>query len=248
MLVTVTPTWQLAVSGSSSVCAGTKSVSYTTTPGMTSYQWTLPTGAGIVSGAATASIVVDFSGTATSGNVRVSGTTNCGTVLSENYPLTVNPIPVTPSFVVQNHTLISNTDLGNQWYLNGAAVTTSGNARQFTAANGGTVALLISLKGCESPLTNSVDIASMLANVVELNSYPNPNNGKFDVRMEFGKAAYFTLDIYNSYDMLIYRKEKIYVDKLNIETIDLTSVSSGTYMVMMYNGEVSKAFKVIIIK
>jgi hypothetical protein len=246
VLVSVSPTWQLAVKGTSTVCAGTKNVAYTTTPGMTSYQWTLPTGAGIVSGAATASIVVDFSGTATSGNVRVSGTTNCGTVLSENYPVTVNPIPATPTFVVQKHTAISNTDLGNQWYLNGVAATTNGNDRQFTAANGGTVALLTSLKGCQSALTSSVVITTMQVNTLELDVYPNPNQGQFELRIEFGKQGDFTIDIYNEQSQLLYRKEKVYVDKLYIAPIDLIGVTSGTYYVRVYNSDASQSVKVMV--
>jgi hypothetical protein len=234
------------VKGTSTVCAGTKNVAYTTTPGMTSYQWTLPTGAGIVSGAATASIVVDFSGTATSGNVRVSGTTNCGTVLSENYPVTVNPIPATPTFVVQKHTAISNTDLGNQWYLNGVAATTNGNDRQFTAANGGAVSLTTSLKGCQSALTSSVVITAMQANFLELDTYPNPNLGQFVLRIEMGSTAYFNIDIYNEHSQLLWRKIKVYVDKLLIEPIDLAGVPSGTYYVKVYNSDASQTVKVMV--
>ena len=246
VLVTVKPSYQLSVSGTATVCSGTRNVVYSTTPGMSSYVWTLPSGASIVSGASTSSISVDYSNSATSGNVRVSGTYECGTVQSSNYAVTVNPTPTTPSFVVQNHTLISNTDLGNQWYLNDAAVLTGGNQRQFTAANGGSVALLISLKGCESLLTSSVTISPLQANVLELDTYPNPNLGQFELRIEMGTQAYFTIDILNNYSQLIYRKQKVFVDKLLIEPIDLRGVPSGTYIVRVYNAEASQVVKVII--
>ena len=246
VLVTVKPSYQLAVSGTATVCSGTKNVVYSTTPGMTSYVWTLPSGASIISGTTTSSISVDFSSSATSGNVRVSGTYECGTVQSENYAVTVNPTPATPSFIVQNHTMISNTDLGNQWYLNGAPALTNGNSRQFTAATGGTVALLISLKGCQSPLTSSVTITPMQANDLELDTYPNPNNGQFELRIETGIQAYFTIDIFNDQSQLLYRKQKVFVDKLLVEPVDLTGVPSGTYIVRVYNAEVSQVVKVII--
>ena len=246
VLVSVTPTWQLAVSGTSTVCAGTKSVAYTTSPGMSSYQWTLPTGASIVSGAGTSAISVDYSSTATSGNVRVSGTTTCGTVLSENYPVTVNPIPATPTFVVQDHTLISSVAEGNQWYLNGAAVTTNGNDRQFTAANGGTVALQVSLSGCRSALSSSVVLSPLLTNTLELDTYPNPNQGQFELRIALGKQGYFTIDIYYEHSQLLYRKEKVYVDGLYIAPIDLYGVPTGTYYVKVYNSDASKTIKVMV--
>jgi hypothetical protein len=246
VLVTVKPSYQLAVSGQATVCSGSKNVAYSTTPGMSSYVWTLPSGASIVSGATTSSISVDFSSSATSGNVRVSGTYECGTVQSENYSVTVNPTPATPSFVVQDHMLISNTDLGNQWYLNGAPALTNGNSRQFTTANGGTVSLLISLKGCQSPLTSSVTITPMQANDLELDTYPNPNHGQFELRVAFSTQAYFTIDILNNYSQLLYRKQKVFVDKLLIEPIDLTGVASGTYIVKVYNAEASQVVKVIV--
>ena len=248
VLVSVKPSYQLAVSGAATVCTGTKNVVYSTTPGMTSYVWTLPSGASIVSGATTSSISVDFSSSATSGNVKVSGTYECGTVQSENFAVTVNPTPVTPSFIVQKHTMISSTDLGNQWYLNGTAVTTNGKDRQFTAANGGTVALLISLKGCDSPLTSSVEIAPMQANVLEVDTYPNPSNGHFDLRIEIGAQAYFTVLLFDEQGMLLSQNDKVYVDKLLIAPVDLTRVPSGTYYVKVYNKEVSQVVKVIILK
>jgi len=248
VLVSVSPTWQLAVSGTSTVCAGTKNVAYTTTPGMASYQWTLPNGASIVSGATTASIVVDFSGTSTSGSVKVSGTTSCGAVLSENYPVTVNPIPATPTFMVQDHTLISIVTQGNQWYLNGSAVTTGGNDTFFSAPTGGTVSLQVILKGCASAMTSTVVVAPMLINTLEIEAYPNPNQGKFNLKIVAAQSAYFTIDVFNQNSQMLYKKEKVYVNKLYIAPIDLYGLPSGSYIVRVYNSDSRQTIKVLVTK
>ena len=64
--------------------------------------------------------------------------------------------------------------------------------------------------------------------------------------MEFSKQGYFTIDIYNDHSQLLYRKEKVYVDKFYIAPIDLYGVSSGTYYVRAYNADASMTIKVMV--
>ncbi|WP_075341782.1 hypothetical protein [Tenacibaculum agarivorans] len=65
------------ISGDTVVCAGQSGVIYTTDPitqgNVIYYKWELPAGATIISGKDTNSITVDFSGSATSGIIKVSG-------------------------------------------------------------------------------------------------------------------------------------------------------------------------------
>ncbi|WP_337967747.1 T9SS sorting signal type C domain-containing protein [uncultured Flavobacterium sp.] len=88
------------ISGSGTVCQGQNSVAYSV-PAITNatgYTWTLPTGATIATGNNTNSITVNYSSTATSGNVTVKGTNSCGSgsgTVSSNFPVTVNQLPTT---------------------------------------------------------------------------------------------------------------------------------------------------------
>jgi hypothetical protein len=87
------------ISGSSVVTQGQNNVSYTvpSVANATSYIWTLPTGASIVSGSNTNSILVNFSNTALSGNINVYGSNSCGNgSLSPDFPVTVNLLPCSP--------------------------------------------------------------------------------------------------------------------------------------------------------
>jgi len=84
------------ITGTSSLCAGTTGVAYSVPPvsNATTYLWNLPPGASIASGAGTNSITVDFSGTATSGDIVVYGNNFCGNGgSSPAFPVTVNAIP-----------------------------------------------------------------------------------------------------------------------------------------------------------
>ena len=68
------------ISGLSTVCQGQNTVVYTV-PAITNamaYNWTVPTGASIVSGATNNSITVSYSTSAVPGNITVSGNNACG--------------------------------------------------------------------------------------------------------------------------------------------------------------------------
>ncbi|MFZ4521746.1 MAG: T9SS type A sorting domain-containing protein [Bacteroidales bacterium] len=84
-----------AITGTAAVCAGTNGVVYSTTPivGATSYSWTVPAGATIVSGLGTTSITVNFGPSAVSGNIIVAGTNQCGNGTASTFAVTVNPLP-----------------------------------------------------------------------------------------------------------------------------------------------------------
>lgn len=86
-----------AISGTSTLCAGTTGVTYTVDPfpGATTYIWTLPPGVTVVSGNSTNSITVDFSPTALSGDISVYATDGtCISLPSPVLAITVIPLPV----------------------------------------------------------------------------------------------------------------------------------------------------------
>ncbi|NTW31331.1 MAG: hypothetical protein HGB12_01630 [Bacteroidetes bacterium] len=101
----VGPTWQSVVcgcisvpsssgiiSGTPTVCPGQSAVLYSVPAinGATSYNWSYSgSGASIIG--STNSVIVYFSGTATSGNLTVMGTNACGNgSISSDYPITIN--------------------------------------------------------------------------------------------------------------------------------------------------------------
>ncbi len=69
-----------AMIGTFSVCPGTNGVAYSVPPsaGATTYNWTVPAGATVATGAGTNSITVDFGPTYTNGNVCVIAASICG--------------------------------------------------------------------------------------------------------------------------------------------------------------------------
>lgn len=85
-----------AITGPTSACQGTTGHVYTVPviTYATSYIWTVPAGGTIVAGAGTNSITVDYSTSAASGNVTVTGANVCGNGPTATLAVTLNPIPV----------------------------------------------------------------------------------------------------------------------------------------------------------
>ena len=84
------------ITGTATVCAGATGVVYTVPAitGAIAYVWGLPTGATLVTGANTNSIVVAFAPNAPSGNITVYGNNVCGNgPVSQPFAVTVNPLP-----------------------------------------------------------------------------------------------------------------------------------------------------------
>jgi trimeric autotransporter adhesin len=84
------------ITGPASVCKPSAGQTYSVAPivDATDYNWTVPEGATITSGANTPSITVDYDITAVSGNVTVYGSSNCGIGASSTLAVSVNPLPV----------------------------------------------------------------------------------------------------------------------------------------------------------
>ncbi|MDD3878237.1 MAG: hypothetical protein PHT69_16580, partial [Bacteroidales bacterium] len=111
------------ISGLASVCQGQNGVTYSvpTVSGANGYVWNLPSGATIASGANTNTIVVNFASNASSGNISVAGSNNCGSgVFSSPFAVNVNQLPIVSA---GNDTSISN---GANIILNGSALGGSG--------------------------------------------------------------------------------------------------------------------------
>jgi hypothetical protein len=138
------------ITGNPTVCLGQNGVSYSVpaVANATGYFWTVPSGATIVSGNNTSTIIVDFSTSATSGNLTVFGTNACGNgIISANFSVTINTLPQAAGTIVGDSTVcqgqngvtysvpaISNAT-GYTWVLpTGASIISGTNTNSITVA------------------------------------------------------------------------------------------------------------------
>jgi len=110
--VNLVPTAAGAITGTATVCQGQNIVNYSinTVSGATSYTWSLPSGATIVGSSNTANITVDYSGSASSGNIDVTPSNTCGSgTAATPFAVTVNQTPALTGSITGNASPCGNT-------------------------------------------------------------------------------------------------------------------------------------------
>jgi hypothetical protein len=93
-----------AITGNITLCGGTQNVVYSIAAiaNVTNYNWTVPTGATIVSGAGTTSITVNYAASATPGIITANGSNPCGTSNTSSLSVNVTPLPVAAGTISGN--------------------------------------------------------------------------------------------------------------------------------------------------
>ena len=128
-----------AIYGNNSVCVGDNAVNYSVSPinNTSSYVWSY-SGTGISINGSSETINIDFSPTATSGNLTVKGTNQCGDGnVSANFAINVNSIPSALTASVHN---TSQTEITwNRSSVSGATAYKCNTTNNYsTAINNGT--------------------------------------------------------------------------------------------------------------
>jgi len=239
-----------AINGESSVCQGSAGVTYSVSAisGATGYDWTVPAGATIASGANTNSITVDFSLAATSGNVTVNGSNSCGTGTPSTMAVTVNTKPVTPVITQNVNVLSSSSATGNQWYKDGIVIT-GATSQTYTIAEDGTYTVVVTLNGCSSDVSNSImviytGIADPDAQVVSV--YPNPTTGAFWLLINTQGPAVYKMEILNSFGAVVYKANQLEVNGTFKQYFDLHELAAGIYTLVLHSDSQRITKKIVI--
>lgn len=228
-----------AISGTSSVCQGQNSVTYTV-PDITratSYIWTVPTGA--TGSSTTNSITVNFGTSAVSGNITVKGHSNCGDGVASILPIKVNPIPATPIITLNGNVLHSNATIGNQWYYQNNPVS-GATTQDYTATDYGNYSVKVTQNGCVSLASEGILTAiDSYDNGKEIKIYPNPVSDNLTIEYN-GNKGDTRFEIYNSAGQLI-------TSGILLETtiVNASLFSSGVYTIKFNTGKTFEFRKVI---
>jgi hypothetical protein len=243
-----------AVTGTTTVCAGTKGVVYSVAAitNAKSYVWIIPAGVTVASGAGTTSITVNYGTSSSSGTIKVYGSNDCG-IGTASPELSVTVKPITPTPVITRgiiDTLVSSADAGNQWYLNGNLIPGATGKKYRVKENGNYTVVSTGANGCPSDPSAAFAFFSVgVINQPEARTfdiYPNPNQGQFKIRIESVKKADYTIGIYNSVGSKVWGKDKVTIDGTYTGDISLKGLPTGVYTVILRNKAESIVKKVIV--
>ncbi|MEI6681628.1 MAG: T9SS type A sorting domain-containing protein [Bacteroidota bacterium] len=177
VLVTISalPATPGTISGNAAPCQNSNaSYSIGSVTGATTYNWTVPAGATIVSGQTTTTIAVLW-GT-TSGNVAVTAGNTCGNSPASQLAVTLTPAPSTPGTITGPSTVCSGTTVNfsvpvvtgvtNNWTVPSDAVITSGQGTPAITVQWGVSAGFVSVNAqiaaCTStPNTLAVNVETI---------------------------------------------------------------------------------------
>jgi hypothetical protein len=242
LAVAVTPLTAASgsISGPTAVCQGSTGLSFSVAPiaNATSYTWSVPAGATIVSGANTRSIVVDLSMSTVSGQISVYGSNSCGKgAVSPAFNLIVNQIPATPVVSALGSAIVSTAQQGNQWYYStskdgaGAAIT-GATSQSYTPAQAGWYWTQSTVNGCLSDVSNEI-FRLRAGEENRYNVYPVPNNGEFTVDITTSDDQEFAIIVYDQMGKKVYELPGLQINGQYKHVVNLNQPSTGIYSVVV---------------
>lgn len=243
VIISQMPTAAGTITGADIVCAGTNGVIYNVPAiaNATTYDWTLPAGAAISSGAGTNQIMVSFGTVPGTGIIAVKGTSGCGSgASSPDFIVTMIASQAAPVVTASGPLLTSSIETGNQWYYEGTGEIPGATGQSYTATITGWYWTDILGVGCPSLESNHVYV--IFAALDELPSsnfkvYPVPGNGKFNVSIALASLETYTILVYDQIGTKIFERNYNPVTMATEQQIDIRPVVSGLYsVVLLYRG------------
>ena len=222
------------ISGPTAVCQGQNfTCSVPAIGNATSYVWTLP--AGYTGSSSTNSINVICQPTATSGNISVKGTNNCGEGTSSSLSMVVNPQPEAPTVTLTGMVLHSSVATGNQWYDQNGIINGATNQDYTYVGFGNYYVIVTNANGCVSDQSNHIDIADNIlvynSDFKIVNIYPNPSSDLLMIEIQ-GNSKELNFEIINTMGQIIYGGAIL--EKATLKTSDF---AQGVYLIKFQDGK-----------
>lgn len=246
MAVTATVNYAHEVAGvtGAAVCPGENStVSATGAPNDGSYRWYLSENSvEPIPNQSAASYATSPLSSTTTFFVSIVNSTGCE---SARVPVTVEVTPLADaSITVEGNVLISNSDIGNQWHLNGVAIP-GATSKNFTATESGVYKLVVSNGNCttetekEYSVTGDIEIAGSKGLLL----YPNPSNGA--VYVEVATTNPVSVRITNQLGAQVAASELKQEGETRKGQLDITGHAAGLYLVIIKSGENTVTRKIL---
>jgi hypothetical protein len=182
------------------VCQGT-SVLFTATPvnggSNPSYQWKV-NGTSVGNNSTTFTYVPVNNDVVTCTLVSNASCVAQNTVNSNQIYMTVNSVPAPPVITVLENTLFSSSPVGNSWYYSGNMIP-GANGSSYVATQNGLYWAIVTINECSSDTSNNINLTlgeiENVENAISAVLYPNPNNGRFVVKINNPKLRTIDLTI-----------------------------------------------------
>lgn len=165
--------------------------------------------------------------------------------------LIIYPTPAEPVIIQTGDTLTSNVNSGNQWYKDGNIIE-GATGNKYIAEDKGNYAVVVTAENCSSAPSNSILVLPVSAKDFQVsttfNVYPNPNKGKFSIKVSSAKPVELTIEVYNNTGVLLLKQEAVNIDGTYIAPLILEDYPNGIYMVILRTKKITVARRIVIMK
>lgn len=223
----VPPRPKIVITGDTTFCAGTSSVTLTVSPQSTNYTYSWS------NGYSTSSITLKDAYSSGNYVVKLISPTGCESDFSNTVGVRINTSPSAPRIFVNGKNLASSEETGNQWYLNGQILV--GVTQQFIiATQSGFYQVRVIRNNCPSPLS---EIANVLVGTKDLTDDPTiqllPNPANEDVLVSFRENFVQSVEIVDVNGVVHLQQT---VDPKSTTTrFDIGHLTGGVYIVRFKN-------------
>ncbi len=235
---------------SGGVCGQTVTYSIPSAPGISSYQWSLPSGASFASPNGSNSIDISYTNSMSTGQVCVSSVNSCGTSLPRC--LNVKGIPSNTGAISGPNSVC----LGEQglmfsinavqgannyiWTVPSGATIIAGQNTSSVIVDWGTSNGSVTVKALNDcgqsgtqvlPVTVGCRVAA--ASPIDFNVYPNPAADKANVSFSSETNGNVAITISDLSGRVVYKEIVASSTGNNTISLDLTNVIAGTYLIQV---------------
>jgi hypothetical protein len=264
VMITPLPVAPAIPQGEMEFCQGSENMEYKTIQieNATSYTWMIdPAEAGIVTGSDTTAMVnwsMDFSGSAT---ISVAGMNDCGEGdYSDELSVTINGLPEvsitleSDSVCVYNENFMLEGGLPADGEFSGDFVTDG----EFSPEDAGVGTHIITYtftddNGCTNMAETELYVGECLgidefANDIQVEIYPNPNNGLFTLNLNTDGNEIVNIRVLNNIGEEVYRLDNITVNNSYKNEMNLSEFSEGLYFIHISSGDSYYLKKIVVRK
>lgn len=161
--------------------------------------------------------------------------------------------PDIPIINVSGNTLISSSDVDNQWYLNGEPIEDGTNKSYTIEENGNYFVVVTNSFGCSQTSEMKNLVVSGVEEITDVDTakntiqvFPNPNNGVFNIEISSEKNQNF---YYKIIDITGHEIKAGTLKNINqFQKITIENPTSGIYFVQIYNAHHHYTTKMLIKK
>jgi hypothetical protein len=240
------------ISGPDTVCAGTNGVIYYTPPisSANAYEWTIPLGVTITSGAGTNQITVSFSPDPGAGIITVAGVNECGSgPPSPDFVVVMITSQPAPVVTAAGPLLTSSATSGNQWYYEGTGLIAGATLQTYTATVTGWYWTVVEGVGCPSLESNHVYVLFTGLEDQGLSNAriaPVPCDGRFTLSIDNPVKEEVSLLICNLQGQTVISAKIMMAAPGEEFEIDLREAGAGLYSVVLRAGKKTIIKKILV--